>query len=258
VLFQEYLADYDFWGYCDLDVLFGNLEEFLTDEKLERFDKIYDVGHLSILRNTKEIREAFMGTETCAVPYKDIFNHKYNCVFDENYGKARRGINQVLRREGHSVYVNRAEMADIDIQYRNFHVHDYPQGGDYYFTYDGRDLWMRRWGDSSFKQSMAYAHFQQKKDLPVLCTPEREFAATPKGFVQIQALSKELFYEKKDRKTLWYIKFRFKRYIEHKVKARLWQMRHRDICRYRLDRGPDGPSGRNAEERVWRRKKAGE
>ena len=85
-MFDKFTKGYDFWGYCDLDVIFGNLRDFFTDEKLEKFDKIYDAGHLSIYRNSNEVKKAFMGNETYKVPYKDIFNHKYNCIFDEYYG----------------------------------------------------------------------------------------------------------------------------------------------------------------------------
>ncbi len=40
-IFEEYLKDFDFWGHCDLDVIFGNLKQFLTKDILNNYEKIY-------------------------------------------------------------------------------------------------------------------------------------------------------------------------------------------------------------------------
>lgn len=62
-LHQAELVNYDFWGFCDLDVVLGNLRHFLSDELLKN-----DVischatrlsGHFSLFRNTAILREAF-------------------------------------------------------------------------------------------------------------------------------------------------------------------------------------------------------
>ena len=29
-LFSEYLCGYDYWGYCDCDLIFGNIRRFVT------------------------------------------------------------------------------------------------------------------------------------------------------------------------------------------------------------------------------------
>lgn len=232
-MFYEYIKEYDFWGYCDLDVIFGDLSVFFTDEKLDKFDKIYDAGHLSIYRNTQGVREGFKGNGTYNVPYKDIFNHKYICVFDEYY-RNNAGINQVLTRQGFSVYINRNEFADIDIKYRNFHIHNHDSYADYYFVYDDGKLLVKRMNDQEYSLQIAYAHFQQKKNLPVFCTPGTSFVATPKGYVYLKDLTPNLFYKKKDLKFMWYISYRIKRCLNG-YKARLWQIRHKDICKYKFD-----------------------
>ena len=33
-VFADYIKEYDFWGYCDVDVIFGNIRAFMTDELL--------------------------------------------------------------------------------------------------------------------------------------------------------------------------------------------------------------------------------
>ena len=232
-IFYEYIKHYDFWGYCDVDMLFGDLSEFFTEGKLKKYDKIYDLGHLAIYRNSTGVREGFMGTKDYYVPYKDIFNHKYICVFDEYYGK-NGGINQVLIREGYSVYKNRLELADIDIKYRNFHIHNYQKFNDFYFSYEDNKLYVKRYNDSTFCKSVAYAHFQQKKDLPVLCKPQANFIATPKGYFDSKEISKSHFYNQNDLKLFWYIKYRIRRFANNCM-ARVWQKFHSDRSKYNFE-----------------------
>ena len=54
-IFVDELSSYDFWGHCDLDLVFGNLRDFLTEERLAIYDKLYPYGHLSLYRNTPEV-----------------------------------------------------------------------------------------------------------------------------------------------------------------------------------------------------------
>lgn len=59
-IFGAYLPGYDFWGHVDLDVLWGNIRAFMTDELLERYQIIspqirYLAGHCTFYRNRPEI-----------------------------------------------------------------------------------------------------------------------------------------------------------------------------------------------------------
>jgi len=50
LLMQEFSSKYDFWGYCDSDLIFGNIRHFLTDDVLSNFDYILGMGHFHIQR----------------------------------------------------------------------------------------------------------------------------------------------------------------------------------------------------------------
>ena len=59
LLFQAEIEGFDFWGFGDLDVVYGNLRKFVTDEMLEKHDLISFhrhciSGHLCLIRNTPE------------------------------------------------------------------------------------------------------------------------------------------------------------------------------------------------------------
>lgn len=63
-LFEEDLRGYDFWGYCDLDLIFGRISDFITPELLADFDVITTTekwisGHFTLLRNNEFCRRLF-------------------------------------------------------------------------------------------------------------------------------------------------------------------------------------------------------
>ena len=58
-IFEDYLLGYDFWGMCDMDMIFGDLSRFITTDILEKHDKIYQLGHLTLYRNNKEVNGRF-------------------------------------------------------------------------------------------------------------------------------------------------------------------------------------------------------
>lgn len=99
-IFEEYLKGYDFWGYCDIDLLFGDLQKFLPDEMLNDYDKIGFMGHLSLYRNNEEMRTAFQKEIDGAARYRQVFSTDGICVFDEwNYP----GFHHILLRHGFRV-----------------------------------------------------------------------------------------------------------------------------------------------------------
>lgn len=84
-IFKDYLKEYDFWGYCDFDMLFGDLRKFLPPERLDHYDKIFALGHLSLYRNTPECNARYRlpgGKFSC----QEVVEHSENYTFDEWYG----------------------------------------------------------------------------------------------------------------------------------------------------------------------------
>jgi hypothetical protein len=61
---EQDVADYSFFGYGDVDVIFGNISQFYDPERLSAFDVISThperiSGHFAVFRNRPEIRCAF-------------------------------------------------------------------------------------------------------------------------------------------------------------------------------------------------------
>jgi len=86
IVHEEVLQQYDFWGFCDIDVVFGNLRAFLTEDFLEKFDFFSAherrvAGHLSLMKNEKKYNESFM----IAKDWRDVFEDQSHRSFDEKH-----------------------------------------------------------------------------------------------------------------------------------------------------------------------------
>ena len=83
-IFSDRIKNYDFWGYCDMDVIFGNIRTFMTDELLKEYDIIsarhdYLTGCFALYRNNPYMRELFKQSKD----YRKVFTDPRNFYFDE-------------------------------------------------------------------------------------------------------------------------------------------------------------------------------
>lgn len=188
VIFKQYVQEYDFWGHCDFDMLFGDLRHFLTDYKLDKYDRIYYQGHLSLYRNSEAINNLFLSRRGRQY-YKDVFSTDTTCVFDE-----MDGMYYICENEGISFY-KEIEYADI-YPYLNLMLHPrneynvsprYPTNYKYQvFGYkNGRVYkWFKRCEDSDVElEEYAYIHFSHKSFEPI--DNYSDFYITRNGLVPI-------------------------------------------------------------------------
>jgi hypothetical protein len=87
-IFSDLLRDYDFWGYGDLDIVYGKVREFFPDPVLERFDVFsnhndFITGHLCLLRNKPEINRLFRTGDF----FRYAFSNPFYTGFDERLKK---------------------------------------------------------------------------------------------------------------------------------------------------------------------------
>lgn len=115
LLFADYLKGYDFWGHCDPDIIWGNLSHFITEDLLQKYDRLYRRGHLCIYRNTQAINEAALQkpSNSC-ISYKDVYTHRYSAHFDE--GEL---IEHLVKQAGGKAW-DRVDFADISYFHKQF------------------------------------------------------------------------------------------------------------------------------------------
>ncbi|MFD2550392.1 DUF6625 family protein [Bizionia sediminis] len=63
-IFADEIKEYDFWGFCDMDIIWGDIRKFITDGMLKDYDIISSrkeniSGHFNIFRNTKLINTLY-------------------------------------------------------------------------------------------------------------------------------------------------------------------------------------------------------
>jgi hypothetical protein len=77
---EDCLQGYDFWAFGDIDLVFGQLRDYFTAERLARFDLLSTYerrvsGHLCLIRNVRRMREAFMRMPNWQARFCDQQHH---------------------------------------------------------------------------------------------------------------------------------------------------------------------------------------
>ncbi|MFN9709931.1 MAG: DUF6625 family protein [Bacteroidota bacterium] len=163
VSFSDILVNYDFWGFCDIDVIWGDLRSHITDEILNLYKKISWRGHLTLFHNSPEINTLFKN-EIEGVPFWKyaITNITgYPIAFDE------REINYIFQEAGMPIYME-LPFADLKIRSYNFEVLHMPISEDYknrnqVFWWEEGQLWRVYLHDGKrYKENFAYVHFLKR------------------------------------------------------------------------------------------------
>lgn len=55
-VYGNVFEEYKHWGYCNIDVIFGDLSKFITDEILDKYDRVLNKGHLAIHKNNEQVK----------------------------------------------------------------------------------------------------------------------------------------------------------------------------------------------------------
>lgn len=132
IIFQDYLKPYDFWGYSDLDLIFGNIRNFFTKELLDEYDiistrKEFLSGTLTIFKNNDIINNFYKKSSD----YKRI--HESQDYF--NFEEAGHGITprlfvgeniEDIPPEIDSMMHTLKRSKDIKIHYSNMIVEQIP------------------------------------------------------------------------------------------------------------------------------------
>lgn len=83
-IFDDLISDYNFWGHSDIDVVFGNIRDFITPEITNMYDVIssrhdYIAGCFTLFRNNQIVNRLFMESKD----YKRIMSSEVHYCFDE-------------------------------------------------------------------------------------------------------------------------------------------------------------------------------
>jgi hypothetical protein len=89
VIFEDFISDYDYWGYGDLDLIYGQISTFLPVETIKNFDvvttrKNYYSGHFTLYKNCDKLKYSFTNIWNYKNNLMD-FAHHYSLTERSNY-----------------------------------------------------------------------------------------------------------------------------------------------------------------------------
>lgn len=178
-LFDEFLNQAKYWGHCDMDLIFGDIEKFLPSLD---FDKISHLGHLSLYRNTPQIRAAFSLSSPHAVTFKDILASHVNFAFDED---PEYGINAIFASHNLSIFPYEKSVAEISPIHLNFVLNhrDYPhithEFGDFIFSFESGKVYGCSLKNGQIeKREVSYIHLQKRSMQNLLSQIPEKFLIT--------------------------------------------------------------------------------
>ena len=191
---------YDYWGICDLDVIFGDLSAFIPHQP---YDRINHCGHFSLFRNAPEVNRAFMLNST-AIRYDKILSNPTHFAFDEN---GEYGINAILRKNGFHIGGFEDDIARITYRRHNLDVGaEYDRENNKTVSYDKRKRLFAfeegRLFDYAIdhgeivQREWAYIHLMRRRMANLLPTPEERFLISAHAYEPYQAVTLSLIEEK--------------------------------------------------------------
>jgi hypothetical protein len=197
LLFSEYLKGYDYWGHCDIDLLFGDLKKYIEEPMDEGFKKIFKYGHVTLYKNSPDNNKAFT-LPFSGINYKYVFSHKYSFGFDE-----RRGMNLLYRENNLSYHT--ADYA-LDVNPPVFIISPVKHPASMKITFYNRKNYDRQlvvWDngclfryfiDNNELKSEEYAYIHlQKRNFADNAIVANRFAILPASFEDVAIIDNSIF-----------------------------------------------------------------
>lgn len=206
----DYVKEYDFWGWGDLDVVYGDIRHFITKDVLSQYKMISGCGHFALYHNDKDTNTYFMKSIHGYQDYKDAFSKHESTFFDEFYHK---GFGDKWRD-------CRPEDCWLDWQFDNI---SRPKEAYHFcslnrhwkqvvFEHIGKKLFMIKIENGQIvKKESLYAHFQHRGFMKDKVTDYNHFLITPNSIIDYPKHHINLwirYYCRKHYFRTWYYQFR--------------------------------------------------
>lgn len=219
---EEYIREYEYWGHCDCDLIFGNLNELLVPLLNAEYDKLFTAGHLTLYRNTRENNRRFMnknlqGTYLYKIAFsnKKIFGFDEDCYF-ENVHTLFQNDNCKLYEKDLSFNVS-PTYYNIFREYYNEKAHRW--GIESLKTnlliWNGKDInSFQRIGNNIKENSYLYIHLHMRKMRNSILPEERNYIKIcPQKFEHINNVPRTIDTWKREKKVFFSIEI-IKRFLK--------------------------------------------
>ena len=156
---NEFLKDYDYWGYCDVDLILGDIRNFITDNILSNNDVILSHGHFMLYRNIPYINNLFTDMISQeGFNYKQTFTTNYVTHFDEHGG-----IYNIIKKRNIKLYDENI-FADINAFKREFKINGRPEKENVFYKWHNGKLteYSQNEKKTLDKTEVMYVHIQKR------------------------------------------------------------------------------------------------
>lgn len=214
----EYISEYDFWGFCDCDLIFGDIRKFVTEELLNRYDKLYMRGHFTLFRNNGYINRLYRMNIDGESRYKYCFQNAGTHHFDEGLPDQVKGINMIFAKAGIEIY-DHYDFMDLEVQRYDFIQSDLKETeaeqklAQYsYFNWENGKLYRLSLIEDKIECcEYMYIHFQKRKmhisKRLLKCMIEEKkncaFTIVPNKFIAFCGLNKKFLLRANPKKIYW-------------------------------------------------------
>lgn len=158
LILKKELEEYDFWGYCDIDLVFGNISKFVTKNDFERKDAIFNGGHFTLIKNNIKMNNLFK-QKGALFNYKIVAKKEAIYAFDETTG---------LQRIARANYINaRFRIPYIESESKYMQIRSRMERSNpdnqAYFWENGCLYRVKEENGDCYYQEIAYIHLQKRK-----------------------------------------------------------------------------------------------
>ena len=205
-IFEEELKEYEYWGFCDTDVLLGDIYQFLEEHNFftDDYARYGLLGHLQIFKNSEEVNRIFMSGQglNYRLDYHNVYTSEQNFIFDESEGI------QKLFEKFRFKQLQDKFFDDIDISHFSFREYGENKSKRYYFWSEENGLEsINLINDDIVVKRPLYAHFQKRM---IKCPDFKlvnSFYVIPNQLVIGEKISKQELVEVTRNKFYWeYVK----------------------------------------------------
>ena len=228
-ILNDYISDYDWWGHCDLDQIFGDLNAFITTEMLHEYDKLFSLGHLTLYKNTPSNNKIFKNKLNGVERYKQVFTTNACLGFDEWLPN---NINEIYINSKRPILLKNIG-ADINPYKTQFNVTNYDFSKKKYinddiessvFKWDNGKLFRLFSDNISIKSiEVPYIHLQKRKMKDLRTKGTNSFYIIPNKFIDACSPDEKLLKNCNKWKILNYQYFIVKfKSLKSRIKNKNW------------------------------------
>ena len=184
-IFSGYIENYDFWGFGDIDVIYGDIRHFLTEEVLSNHKIILGFGHLTLYRNTEECNQFFESKINGFQYYKDVFSNPKSFLFDEFL---HRGLSDMWKHKDPVNLWDQKPFDDVEIPLKSINFKSVFNPNNLQkliFEYSAPNLYriFLNSHNQIAKEQTLYAHFQMRSFMQVKTSNTQKYMIIPNAFI---------------------------------------------------------------------------